>query len=123
MSFSTYEPFLSVFIPVTLTHLPSALSQFSKWLCSRVFYIEEKHSLNFPENSIKFTNTIVKLLKVQCDAINGAVVDDLTNLSNALRQLQILKNNFKISVPLKEYMKVIIRLIFAVVYFTQFFVF
>lgn len=100
------EPFLHVYIPVTLSHLPSTLPLFVSWLCNRIILIEQKYALHFPENAIKFTNMVVKLLQVQSDVLDTNIINELTNLSTALKHLQVLKNNFKIVVPLEEYLKV-----------------
>ncbi|XP_023312485.1 kinetochore-associated protein 1-like [Anoplophora glabripennis] len=115
------QPFLLTFIPITMVNNPSTLPIFVKWLRNRILQLEKRDSFNFPENGLKFAEYILKLLKVeegsyiffqrQC-MLHKEVLNGLVALTEALRGLQLLKNNFRINISLSEYMmgpKAVIR--------------
>lgn len=60
---------------------------------------------------------MVKLLQVKNDALNANSMNELTNLSIALRNLQVLKNNFKIVVSITEYLNVSIFIIITLCFY------
>lgn len=65
-----------------------------------------KHPLHFPENAIKFCDTMVDLLKVQADVFNPTTAKELAEICTALNRIQELKNNYHIVVPLSDYLQV-----------------
>ncbi|RZC32599.1 uncharacterized protein BDFB_000923 [Asbolus verrucosus] len=113
MSFSVYQPFLPIFIPVTLSILPSTLPLFVKWTYSKVLHLEKRSKLDFPNNAIKFTENILGLMKVgdatdisfqrQC-MLHRDNLGELSLLLSALKSLKTLKYDFRITIPLSDYL-------------------
>lgn len=101
------EPFLHVFIPVSLKHQPSLFPVFVKWLYKKILQINEHYPQDFPENAIAFANTVSKLLEVENEYSTLREIDDLTIITKGLKQLQILKEVFKIEMSLQSYLEVI----------------
>ncbi|KAJ8955861.1 hypothetical protein NQ318_005408, partial [Aromia moschata] len=111
---SIYQSFLPTFVPLTMSYVPSALPLFVKWLQNKVYQLEKRDSFNFPDNGIRFSEFILKLLKVgdkadisfqrQC-TLNKEGLDKLSTLMEALKGLRRLKNEFRLNVPLSEYLK------------------
>ncbi|KAG5873673.1 hypothetical protein JTB14_013339 [Gonioctena quinquepunctata] len=109
-----YQPFLPTFIPITLTHLPTTLPIFVKWLYEKIFLLEKRDRLNFPQSGIMLAENVLKLLKVeengtlffqrQC-TLNRQSLDDLSTLIEGLRILQRLKKEFRIDIELADYFK------------------
>lgn len=100
-----------MFIPVSLRLLPSLLSSFVKWLCSKILQIEQSYPQDFPENAIVFANTVTKLLKIEADCDISKEICELTNLTDGLKQVQILKHGFRINVPLQKYLEVLVAVL------------
>lgn len=99
-------PFLHVFITVSLKMLPFVLPLFIRWLYNQIFHIEKLGTQDFPENMITFTNTVTKLLRTDSDSDISKEIQELTVLSDGLKQLRILKEDFRIRVPLEKYLEV-----------------
>lgn len=97
---------MHVFIPVSLKLLPSLFSVFVQWLCRTILHMENKYSQGFPENAIAFTDTVTTLLKVESDCDISKEINELATLCDGLKQLKILKDDFGISVALRDYLKV-----------------
>nr|CAI5837505.1 unnamed protein product [Callosobruchus analis] len=106
--------FLSTFIPVTMSHRPSALLIYVDWLRSKIVQFEDSDTEHFPENGIEFANTIFKLLRVdeknsilfqwQC-TLYQKPINDLRKLIDGLKILQSLKNSYGIKVSLVKYLQ------------------
>ncbi|CAH1987145.1 unnamed protein product [Acanthoscelides obtectus] len=106
--------FLSTFIPVTMSHRPSALPIFVDWLRNKIVHFEERDAEHFPENGIDFANIIFKLLRVdeknsilfqwQC-TLYQKPINDLRKLIDGLKILQNLKNSYGIKVSLVTYLQ------------------
>lgn len=99
-------PFLQVFIPVSLQLQPTMLSIFVKWLHNTILQMKENYSQDFPENAITFVDIVTKLLKIEGNCFISNEVENLTVLTDGLKQLNILKNDFRIVLPLQDYLKV-----------------
>nr|CAH7754907.1 unnamed protein product [Callosobruchus chinensis] len=106
--------FLSTFIPVTMSHKPSALPIYVDWLGSKIMHFEDRDAEHFPDNGIEFANTIFKLLRVdernsilfqwQC-TLYQKPINDLRKLIDGLKILQSLKKSYGIKVPLVKYLQ------------------
>ncbi|VEN64327.1 unnamed protein product, partial [Callosobruchus maculatus] len=106
--------FLSTFIPVTMSHKPSALPIYVDWLRSKIMHFEDRDAEHFPDNGIEFANTIFKLLRVdeknsilfqwQC-TLYQKPINDLRKLIDGLKILQSLKNSYGIKVSLVKYLQ------------------
>nr|XP_023019425.1 kinetochore-associated protein 1-like [Leptinotarsa decemlineata] len=108
---NVYQPFLPTFIPITITHLPTCLSIFVKWLYGKIFFLEKRDKLNFPQSGITLAENVLKLLKVEKNSLsfqrqctlNKRSIEDLSKLIDALKILLRLKKQFRIDVNLSDY--------------------
>lgn len=100
------EPFLYVFIPVSLNLEPSMFSVFVKWLCNKILQIEVRYAPGFPDNAIAFANKVTKMLRIESDTDISEDIFELTLLIDGLKQIKILKEEFRINVPLQNYLEV-----------------
>lgn len=71
--------------------------------------MEKLYPTDFPDCALKYSIDIIKLL--QCsekkeDYIVEQPYSNLTALLEALKSIQVLKNNYNIVFPLHEYLKV-----------------
>ncbi|CAG9812993.1 unnamed protein product [Phaedon cochleariae] len=106
-----YQPFLPTFIPITMAHLPRALPIFIKWLHQKIFVLEKRDKLNFPQSGIYLAENMLKLLKVDKNSIPfqrectliGKSLDDLSYLMDGLIMIQNLKKQFGINIQLSDY--------------------
>lgn len=73
--------------------------------------MEQYYAHDFPENALAFANVFMLLLKLETDSDISKEITDLTALTDGLKQLKVLKNKFRIRVPLKEYLEVYITTI------------
>lgn len=101
------EPFLHVFIPVSLILQPSAFPIFVKWLYTKILQIQQIYSQEFPENAINFASTITKMLRIDTDTDISKEINELTVLKDGLKQLKILRDDFRIILPLQDYLEVL----------------
>ncbi|XP_057655041.1 uncharacterized protein LOC130893178 isoform X1 [Diorhabda carinulata] len=107
------QPFLPTFIPITMTYLPSALFLFVNWLLDKIYHMEKRDSVNFPENSIVMVEDIMKMINVpkkncisfQRHCIANRGFEDLSGIIEGLKILRTLKNKFGICVKLNEYLE------------------
>lgn len=79
---------------------------FVTWLCNKILQIEQKYSHDFPENAMAFAGTITKLLHIETDTDISKEICELTRLTDGLKQVKILKDDFRIYVPLQKYLEV-----------------
>ncbi|CAG9834311.1 unnamed protein product [Diabrotica balteata] len=108
-----YEPFLPTFIPITMTHLPSALCLFGNWLLNKIYQMEKRDTVNFPGNAIKMVDEIVKLIRVESKSyisfqrhcLSNKDFDHLSTITEGLNTLQTLKKKFGITIHLNEYLE------------------
>uniref|UniRef100_A0A6P7F6M5 Kinetochore-associated protein 1 n=1 Tax=Diabrotica virgifera virgifera TaxID=50390 RepID=A0A6P7F6M5_DIAVI len=108
-----YEPFLPTFIPITMTHLPSALYLFGNWLLNKIYQMEKRDTANFPANAIKMVDEIVKLIRVESKSyisfqrhcLSNKDFDHLATITEGLKTLQTLKKKFGITIHLNEYLE------------------
>ncbi|GJQ66621.1 hypothetical protein Trydic_g4593 [Trypoxylus dichotomus] len=107
------QPFLYCFIPLSLSYMPTTLPLFVEYLKRKVCSIEQENFNEFPENAIKFIDSTLRLMKGECGSLNfqhqntvhQEAMNDLANLIKALKTVDLLKNSYRIMVPLKEYLK------------------
>lgn len=104
-------------MPISLSILPSALPLFVEWTHSRVFYLEKCSKVDFPSNAIKFTETIVGLMRV--DDVGGISFQrqrvlhrdnlvELSTLLSTLRTLKTLKDKYGIRIPVTDFLSVML---------------
>lgn len=83
--------------------------------------MEKRDSNNFPENGIALAESIVKLMRVDNSscisfqryrALNKEGIDQLASLMEGLQTLQKLKKDYKVNIPLAEYLQVSRRNVF-----------
>ncbi|CAH1101856.1 unnamed protein product [Psylliodes chrysocephalus] len=107
-----YQSFLPTFFPITMTHLPSAMSLFLTWLQDEILHMEKRDATNFPENGVKMVEDVLELIRVekhgvllrQC-MLNRKSLENLSNLLKGLKTLQKLKEMYAIKVELSEYLE------------------
>ncbi|CAH1127816.1 unnamed protein product [Ceutorhynchus assimilis] len=105
-AFKRTAPFLKTFIPLTLKFKPDALAILVDWVHGKVYRMEKEVGANFPDCAIIFLEDITALMSSYMPArshLSEECRDILTNLLIALRNVQLLLNNFSISLPLSEY--------------------
>lgn len=102
-----------------MAHRPATLSIFVNWLYNRILQLEKRDHIYFPENAIVLAETILKLMRVENNscilfqrhrALNKESIDELAALMEGLQTLQILKKEYKVNIPLSEYLQVCIPL-------------
>ncbi|XP_030761247.1 uncharacterized protein LOC115886295 [Sitophilus oryzae] len=100
--------FLTAFIPISLKYLPGTLTIFITWLHGRVYFLESQHSATFPECAIKFIEDVTKLMNINVPLrkhfSNEESPDKLGNLVNALKDIQLLQNNFGVKLHVSDYL-------------------
>ncbi|KAB0799874.1 hypothetical protein PPYR_07754 [Photinus pyralis] len=105
------ESFLSAFVPLSISYLPSSVTTFIQWIISNVYYIEKTYFDAFPKNALTFLNQMVVLLKLdsihqldfqQCSMIDSDLLQDLENIIDTLKKLEVLKTEHRIVIPLQH---------------------
>lgn len=108
-------PFLHVFLPLTLSYIPTSLNLFIKWIIGKVYQLEMKYPKQFPENAIEFIKKMELLLKndantsinfQQQNAIDQKYFQQLTEVYQALERLQILKSEYRVIISFQQYLHV-----------------
>lgn len=100
------EPFLHIFIPVSLNLQMSLFPIFINWICTKISYIEKNYAQDFPYNAINFVKSITKILTTVCTTSISNEISKLATITEGLEQIKILKDEFKIIVPLETYLEV-----------------
>ena len=89
----------------TLIGLPNTVHSFISWPRNAIFDMESSDLMNFPDNPIKFTRKCYSLLnKRQVQKLNG--VECVSTLIEVLGNLQVLRNNFCVYLPLSDALQV-----------------
>lgn len=108
-------PFLEIFIPNSLSHLPSCLSLFIKWLIKEVSKCEILHFNEFPNNAITFVNKVINMFRLdstnivnfqQYCTIDRGSLEEIHKILRALRKVQTLKNDYGFSISMKQFLQV-----------------
>ncbi|KYB25616.1 hypothetical protein TcasGA2_TC034281 [Tribolium castaneum] len=107
---ATYQSFLSIFIPVTLSLYPTALPLIVKWTRNKVFSLEQHSKSDFPSNAIILTKKIIALMKmgdvadISFQRQHILHRDSLSELLATLEIIKTLKEEYRISVPVQNYL-------------------
>ncbi|XP_076262126.1 kinetochore component rough deal [Rhynchophorus ferrugineus] len=100
--------FLTAFIPITLKFRPEALGIFVEWLHGRIYQLEKQFSYDFPECGIKFVEDVTKLMNLNLPMRKQFDIEDslskLGYLLTALKDIQILQENFGINLHVSDYL-------------------
>lgn len=104
MPVEVYEPFLYIFVTISLKQLPKSYTIFTEWLMYQTEQ-KEKQKEYFPHNAIRFANMLSKLLSSNKPTDNKDLMR-ITNRLEVLKILETLKSNFGICVSIKDASKV-----------------
>ncbi|XP_046140981.1 kinetochore-associated protein 1 isoform X1 [Osmia bicornis bicornis] len=106
-------PWLSHFIPTLLSCVPSAMCEIICWGCKKVKLFEKTHYSEWPRIGIDFANRFIKLLKFEENhqslyfhqgyLSNDSSLKQLILLTQTMSDIQKLKINYRLTVPLNLY--------------------
>ncbi|XP_015589357.1 kinetochore-associated protein 1 [Cephus cinctus] len=108
------RPWLCHFIPSLLSVFPSSLSEIIPWSCNFTKRLEKLNPAQWPLIGLDFVSGLMELLKLEESQLcfylqqqyttRNSPLQHLMTLNQALNDLQQLKSNHRVTIPLDMYM-------------------